>query len=88
MVSSCIGVKMEIDMSHDLLKPALMTKSSKFSWLHILNLQSIKKLSCTFYEVISIIHGNMVFWNFYTVLTLTRNVRNVMTLQMMSKLTS
>ena len=53
-----------IDMSHDLWKPAFMTKSSKLSELHILNLQSVKKLSCKFYEVFSIIHGNMVFRNY------------------------
>ena len=50
-------------LSHNLWKPALMTMSSKFSYLHILNLQSVMKLSDKFYEVISIIHGNMVFWN-------------------------
>ena len=51
-------------LSPNLWKPALMTESSKFSWLHTLNLQSVKKLFCKFFEVISIIHGNMVFWNY------------------------
>ena len=42
----------------------LMTNSSKFSLLHKLNLRNVKKLSCKLYEIISIIRGNMVFWNY------------------------
>ena len=37
-----------------------MTKSSK-CLLHTLNLRNVKKLSFKFFEVISIIRGNMVF---------------------------
>ena len=43
------------------VKTSLNVKSSKFSKLHTLNLQSVKKLSCKIYKVISIIHENMVF---------------------------
>ena len=44
------------------LKTSLNDKVIKIKLIiHTLNLRSVKKLSCKFYEAISIIHGNVVF---------------------------
>ena len=58
-----IRIEWNKHMSHNLWKPALMTKLSKCVYLHTFNLWTVNKLSWKFDEAISIIHENMMFWN-------------------------
>ena len=51
-------------MSHNLWKPALMTKCSKFIYLNTFNLWTVKKLSWKFDKATSNINENKMFWNY------------------------
>ena len=59
-------------MSHILWKPTLMMMSSKFSELHTLNLQSIKKLPCKYMKLSPVFTE---IWSFETIHCLNFNMQ-------------